>query len=84
MRTQRDYSNFKGKKILFLGAHALTVHLIQKAKEMGMYTIVTDYIKDAPAKLVADQFYDISTLDIDALVEGVYKENFCKIYGGTI
>ena len=39
MEYTRDYSAFQGKRILFLGAHALTVHLIEKAKQMGIYTI---------------------------------------------
>lgn len=79
----RDYTQFQGKKILFLGAHVLTVHMIRQAKKMGIYTIVTDYIENAPAKRIADEAYDISTMDIDALValardkkvDGVYASH---------
>lgn len=80
----RDYSAFKGKRILFLGGHILTVHLVNKAHEMGMYTIVTDYIPDAPAKKCADKAYDISTLDIDALVDMARKENVDGVFTGYV
>lgn len=76
--------DFAGKRILFLGAHALTVHLINKAKEMGVYTIVTDYVKDAPAKMYADEAYDISTLDIDALVELAREKNVDGVFTGYV
>lgn len=84
MSIARDYSEFQGKRILFLGAHALTVHLINKAKEMGVYTIVTDYVKDAPAKKVADEAYDISTLDIDALVVLAREKKVDGVFTGYV
>lgn len=84
MATTRDYSEFQGKKILFLGAHALMAHLINKAKEMGIYTIVTDYIKDAPAKKLADEAYDISTLDIDALVALAKEKQVDGVFTGYV
>lgn len=84
MEKKRDYSAFAGKKILFLGAHALTAHLINKAKEMGMYTIVTDYVKDAPAKRIADEAYDISTLDIDALVALAREKEVDGVFTGYV
>lgn len=84
MDNYRDYSAFQGKKILLLGAHALTIHLINKAKEMGIYTIVTDYVKDAPAKKVADEAYDISTLDIDALVQLARDKKVDGVFTGYV
>ena len=84
MSTVRDYRDFKGKKILFLGAHALTSHLIDKAKEMGVYTIVTDYVKNAPAKKFADEAYDISTLDIDNLIELAREKQVDGVFTGYV
>lgn len=59
----------RGKKLLILvgGPHLIT--LVQRAKELGVYTIVTDYYdtKDSPAKLVADEYWNISWEDLDAL-----------------
>ena len=81
---KRNYDEFAGKKILFLGAHALTAHLIEKAREMGVYTIVTDYVKDAPAKKLADEAYDISTLDIDALIELAKEKEVDGVFTGYV
>ncbi len=53
---------------MLLGGHALMAHVIEKARELGVYTIVTDYVPNAPAKRLADESYDISTTDVDALV----------------
>ncbi|MDD3141478.1 MAG: ATP-grasp domain-containing protein [Lachnospiraceae bacterium] len=55
------------KKILILGANPETVSLIKKAKEMGLYTIVTDYNPDAYAKKFADQAINIDAMNVDAL-----------------
>ena len=59
----------KGKKLLILvgGPHLVT--LVERARELGVYTIVTDYydIETSPAKKVADEYWDISWEDIDAL-----------------
>ncbi len=44
-------------------------HVVKAAKEMGIYTIVADYTPNAPAKIIADESYDISTLDIEALTD---------------
>ena len=38
----------KGKRIIIIGAGLLQVPAIQIAQEMGLYTIVFDYNKDAP------------------------------------
>ena len=57
------------KKILILGATMHSKHIIDAAHEMGVYTVVTDYVKGAAAKKYADKAYDVSTLDEDALAE---------------
>lgn len=51
------------KKLLILGGLNDFSHIVNAAKERGIYTIVTDYITDAPAKKIADQSYNISILD---------------------
>ena len=84
MSNVRDYSEFQGKKILFLGAHTLMNHLVNKAREMGVYTIVTDYVKDAPAKKLADEAYDISTLDVDALIELAREKKVDGVFTGYV
>lgn len=56
------------KKLLILGANPETVSLIEKAKEMGYYTIVTDYDPHAYAKAYADESENVDAADVDALV----------------
>ena len=59
-----------GKRLLILGATNVEIEIINEAKKLGVYTIVTDNHTDwslAPAKYVADEAYDISWSDIDAL-----------------
>ncbi len=64
------YEELKGKKLLILGASANEITLVQRAKELGLYTIITDYNLDrklSPAKNYADEVWDISWSDIDRL-----------------
>lgn len=60
-------NKFQGKKVLFLGATGYIADLVLRAKKHGIYTIVTDYFENAPAKQVADKYYDVSTVDLAAL-----------------
>ena len=66
----------KGKKLLILGGSALMVGPVRKAKEMGIYTIVTDWheLEKSPAKKIADEYWTISLMDYDQLVPKI-KEN---------
>lgn len=57
----------EGKKILLLGGSAQQVIAIQKAKELGLYTVLCDYLPDNPGQYVADKYYNISTTDIEAV-----------------
>ena len=66
-------NNFKGKKLLIIGATATECDIVRYAKTMGIYTIVADNREDSPAKKIADKPILINALDVDALVE------FCKI-----
>lgn len=59
------------KKLLILGANPETIRLVDTAKSMGIYTIVTDPDPNAPAKTVADKGININGMDVDGLV------NFC-------
>ncbi len=61
--------DFKGKKLLILGGANLHCKLVKAAKEMGVYTIVTDYLEDSPAKKIADKSYMIDIKDIDGIVK---------------
>ena len=52
------------KKVLILGANPETVSLIIKAKEMGIFTIVTDNNPNAFAKKYADMAINIDAIDV--------------------
>jgi len=60
------------KKLLILGANPETIPLIETAKSMGVYTIVTDPDPQAPAKKFADRGININGMDVEGMVE------FCK------
>lgn len=62
------------KKLLILGANPETIRLINTAKSMGIYTIVTDPDPNAPAKKVADKGININGMDIDGLVKFCLEE----------
>lgn len=57
------------KKLLFMGADFGTRDLIKCAKRRGIYTIVTDNLaaEKSPAKLMSDEYWMISTRDVDAI-----------------
>ena len=44
-------------RILLLGGSPQQVIAIKKAKEMGIYTILCDYLPDNPGQFVADKFF---------------------------
>ena len=56
------------RKILMLGGSTSQVVAIKKAKEMGLYVILCDYLKDNPGQCVADEFYEVSTTDMESVL----------------
>ena len=61
----------KGKKLLILAGASLHIKIVKAAKELGVYTIVTDNLKpeDSPAKLIADEYWMNNIFDIDNIVQ---------------
>lgn len=69
------YEELKCKKLLILGGTSGETPIVERAKKFGIYTIVADYHTDysySPAKLVADEAWDVSWSDVDTL------EQMCK------
>ena len=62
------------KKILILGGANLHCKLVKAAKEIGLYTIVTDYLENSPAKKMVDKSYMYDINDIDNIVEMCKEE----------
>jgi len=57
----------KQKKILLLGGSAQQVVAIKTAKDLGLYTVLCDYLPDNPGQYLADKFYNESTTDVEAV-----------------
>lgn len=64
-------TELKGKRLLILGGGALTIDIVEKAKSLGVYTIVTDWydVHKSPAKLVADEFWNEEVFRPDILAK---------------
>lgn len=61
------------KKILLLGGSLQQIPSILKAKELGVYTITCDYLPENPGHKYADEFYNVSTTDKEAVLELAQK-----------
>ena len=66
----------QGKKLLILGAIRMVKTIIEEAKKMGIYTCVTDYLENSPAKKYADESFMMSVTDVDSLVDLCKRERF--------
>lgn len=63
------------KKILIIGASILQLPAIKKAKELGYYVGVLDYNPNAIGVACSDEFFNISTNDIDGVVNAAKAFN---------
>lgn len=74
--------NLNGKKILILSGNFLSKDIVNAAKDLGVYTIVTDWYDEnrSPAKTIADEAWNVSTTDYTTLSE-LIKE---KLIDGVI
>ncbi len=57
------------KRVLIIGASILQFPAIKKAKELGYYVGVVDYNPDAIGIPYADEFFCVSTIDVDGVVK---------------
>lgn len=64
----------KQKKLLILGGASIHCKVVEAAKALGIYTIVTDYLVDSPAKLMADEKWMLNITDIDEIVQKCKEE----------
>lgn len=69
-------------KVLILGGYMHMVSVVETAQKMGLYTIVVDRDAGSPAKAVADQSYDVSTDDLERLVEIAKSEGINGVFNG--
>lgn len=62
------------RKILLLGGSAQQIVAIEKAKKLGYYTVLCDFLTDNPGQYVADKFYLVSTTDKEAVLKVAKEE----------
>jgi len=74
----------KKKKLLILGGNQISCEIVRKAKEMGCFTVVTDYhpVEKSPCKRIADAAYDISVTDVEAIVLLIKQEKIDGVITG--
>ena len=63
--------NLQGKKLLVLAGAAVHSKVVRAAKELGIYTIVADYLKpeESPAKQIADEYLMNNIFDVEELAQ---------------
>ena len=73
------------KKVLFLGDSNGTKELVRCAKKEGLYTIVTDYFQPerSQAKFLSNEYWMISTDDLDALEQKCRNEDVQAVISGA-
>ena len=79
------FEDLKGKKLLVLGCTRDDCQIIEAAKSLGIYTITTDNHEnweEAPAKLIADEAWNISWSDIERLKSRALKEGVDGVMAG--
>lgn len=76
--------NPQGKRLLILGGQLKMCDIVTRAKELGIYTVVTDWYEDSPAKKIADKAYDVSTSDVDAVLKLMREERIDGVFTGFI
>ncbi|MBQ6382440.1 MAG: ATP-grasp domain-containing protein [Clostridia bacterium] len=72
-------------KLLLLGTSLISTEIVQTAKDMGCYVIVTDNLppERSYAKLEADEYWMISTNEIDLLEQKCREENVNAVFSGV-
>lgn len=76
--------DLKGKKLLILGGASLSIDIVHAAREMGVYTIVTDWYdtKRSPAKLIADEYWNEEIFKPDLLAKLIKKHHIDGVITG--
>jgi biotin carboxylase len=77
-------NDLKGKRLLVLGGSRISCEIVNKAKEMGIFTVVTDWypLEDSPAKKIADKAFMTSTSDVTAILKLIKDEKIEGILTG--
>lgn len=77
---------FEGKKLLLLGGKPIgSCEIVEYAKANGAYVIVADYLpkEQSPAKKIADEEWNLSTGDVDALAKLAFENGVDGVIAGV-
>lgn len=76
--------SLQGKKILILGGNSASCAIVEEAKKLGAYVIVTDWYdtKRSPAKLLADEYWNEEVFRPDILSDLVKQHNIDGVFTG--
>lgn len=77
-------NEMREKKLLILGGNALSCDIVNAARRMRIHTIVTDWndVSVSPAKRIADEYYDISLTDYEALLDLIKEREIDGVITG--
>lgn len=73
-----------GKKLLLLDGSRKAIEIVEQAQALGVQVAVTDFNtpEQSPAKLAADEHFDVSTADIAAVVSLIEQEGIDGVLPG--
>ena len=73
------------EKLLMLGTSLASEEMVKYAKSQGVYTIVTDPRppEESTAKLIADEYWMINTIDYDTLEKKCREEGVTAVICGV-
>ena len=74
----------KGKKLLILGGANQHLKFVEAAKKLGIYTIVTDYLRESPCKSVCDEALMLNITDIEGIVSYSKKNHVDGVVAGFL
>ena len=76
--------DLSGKRLLILGGTQISCEIVRIARELNCVIGVADYnsVEDSPAKQIADEIYDVSVIDVDAVVNLIKKKHFDGVIVG--
>lgn len=76
--------DLKGKKLLILGGDARSCDFVYAARELGVYTVVTDWYDPSrsPAKLVADEYWNEEVFNTEKLLALIKENNIDGVITG--
>ncbi len=77
--------SLSGKRLLIVSSDGSDIEFVNAAKEMGVYTVCCDRYSDwtkSPAKLLADESWNIDYSDTDKVAEECRKANIDGVIAG--